>query len=114
MENNLDRELDELEKSISEAEATVVKTGNMAGDDKKFKLNLNGNMYMYIIGAITPLIVAGALYFIQPGWVKKKEKGKMVISWPTILKYTALVTVLVWVGFIFTDLLWIFQSIICF
>jgi len=50
-----------------------------------------------IIAALTPVVVALALYFGKFGFVTKKEGNKVVRSASKIFQYTIILTVVVWI-----------------
>ncbi len=49
-----------------------------------------------IIAGVTPIVLALGLYFLQPGFVQKKEGNKYVRSGGKIFQYTIIFTVVVW------------------
>jgi len=96
----LDKELDELEQSISIAESKVVRTAKMNGADED-----TGNdpcdtriqpMYLYVAAAIIPALIGVALYFLQPKFVQKKVKGKSKLDWAKFLQWVAIPTIALW------------------
>lgn len=51
-----------------------------------------------MIAAAVPLVVFLVLYFLQPGFVKKKDGGKSVRSGTKVFLWTLFVTVVAWVA----------------
>ena len=95
---DFEQRLRELEDSINNAEIAVQQTSaNMPANDNNAG-SATCYPYVYIIGAIIPVLVVAALYFAKPIWITKKVKGKQVIRMQQLLIWAVLITAIGWVG----------------
>ncbi len=98
MTTDIEHRLRELESALNNTEQTLRQEAPMPNGDGGAKESTGMCFpYVYIIGALIPLITAAALYFSKPKWVTKK-KGKQVICMGKLLKWTAIITAIGWIG----------------
>nr|QBK87413.1 MAG: membrane protein [Marseillevirus LCMAC201] len=96
---DFEQRLKELEDSINDAEVAVQRdNATMPASDIGGSISGSPYSYVYIIAAIIPLLVVGALFFAKPKWVTKKVKGKRVICWQSLIKWASIITVIGWSG----------------
>ena len=82
----------QLQDKISEL-SHLVKTAKGKLDEKEKCIPI-----MLIVGAIVPIVVWLALYFIQPAFVKVQEGSKQVRSNTKVFYWTVIITVVAWVA----------------
>ena len=103
----------DFEERLRELEETLTDTESVLQRQKAPMPNENTDTvdrgegacipYMYIIGALIPLISVLALYFAKPKFVTKKVKGKQVVCMIRLAGFTAAITVVGWVAMYFVN-----------
>ena len=115
---DFEQRLQELEETLNQTEGALQRekaTMPNGNDDEAGTSLPTCYPYLYIAGAVIPLITAAALYFAKPKWVTKKEKGKQVICIQELLKWTAIITAIGWVGLYLINYCGAFNSVaVCF
>lgn len=91
MSISLDRKIENLEKKIKEAEI-----GDEIGLDYTKYLNAP-----IIIGAATPLVLAGILAAVKPKFILKKDDDKDILDYKKLIQWTLIVSIIVWIGLYF-------------
>lgn len=91
MSISLDRKIENLEKKIKDYESE----GESGLDYSKY-LNVP-----LIIGAATPLLLAGILALAKPKFVMRKENDKDVLDYKKLIQWTLVVSIIVWIGLYF-------------
>lgn len=103
---NIDQKLEDLENTINNADEKISQTANMP--DKTVSKNQSVKTplcvkYVYLIAGFVPILSIVAFYYSKPKFVVKKVKGKTVICWKNVFKYTAIITGIAVVGAITAD-----------
>ncbi len=91
---DFEERLRELEESLINTNDILQEKATMPNGENS-KAQINCYQYVYIVGALIPLIIVAALYFCKPKWVTKKGKR---IDLQRLLMWTAIITVIAWVG----------------
>ena len=91
---DIEQRLRDLEETLSHTESMIHKEkSNMpTGDEFVEQMRVN---YLYIVGALIPIVTALVLYFMKPAMVTKDNKGKK-LEMSKLLMWVGVVTILVW------------------
>jgi hypothetical protein len=88
---DFEKELDELEKSLIEAEKVIHEKADMPNTQKTMSFTFS-KYYLYGIAVLIPVLLTGVLYMTKPKIVMKKNK----ILWNKVAKWVGLMTVILW------------------
>lgn len=80
---SIEERIEKLQEQINQTSGT--------SSNKKIPLPL-------VVALIVPIVIFFALFFIQPGFVKKKQGSKYVRCGKKLFQWTLIFTVLIWVG----------------
>lgn len=99
---NIEERLAQLEDAIYQTERVINKEKMPGTDDTTAEAPKTGSetkfSYIYLVAGLIPLIVGAGLYLAKPAFVMKKVKGKKVVCVQSVLKWTAMVTIVLWAG----------------
>lgn len=98
--SDIEERLSQLEETLINADSILQQdVGTMeSGTESVEPVAKKTVPYLYIAGALVPVLSAAGLYCMKPKWVTKKQKGKQVVDMGSLLKWVIIITVVCWVA----------------